>query len=103
MLIVLAARRAIDTTTRLQRGNFRRSAPASPRPVTIPIRAQVIWTAAIRGHVSQAVQSKALPSWAPAIEYVAIPEGSPSAAPVMRPGPIAERKRRSGPGFLVAV
>ena len=46
------------------------------------------------GQVRNAVQRRLVPSCAPAMEYVAIPEGSSSAAPVMRPGPSAERRRR---------
>lgn len=36
-----------------------------------------------------------MPSCAPAIEYVTIPEGSSSAAPVIRPGPRTDKKRFS--------
>src|ERR1022692_1077930 len=46
------------------------------------------------GQVRKAVQRRLVPSCAPAMEYVAIPEGSSSAAPVMSPGPSAEKKRR---------
>jgi hypothetical protein len=53
------------------------------------MRAHIICTAAISGHVINAVQSSLVPSSAPATEYVAMPEGSSSAAPVMTPGPIA--------------
>src|ERR1700690_46747 len=53
----------------------------------MPMRAHIIWTAAISGHVSNAVQRSVVPSCAPATEYVAMPEGSSSAAPVMIPGP----------------
>ena len=35
-----------------------------------------------------------MPNCAPVMEYVAIPEGSSSAAPVMTPGPNAARMRR---------
>src|SRR5678816_2840547 len=48
------------------------------------------------GHVRAAVHSKEVPRRAPATEYVATPDGSSSAAPVMRPGPRAEKKRRTG-------
>src|SRR5438105_11173634 len=47
------------------------------------------------GQVMAAVQRSDVPSCAPATEYVATPEGSSSAAPVMRPGPSAEKKRRT--------
>jgi hypothetical protein len=68
MLIVFAAASARHTTTRLQRGNFCRRAPARPIPVTMPMRAHIIWTAAMSGNVSHAVQRSAVPSCAPAIE-----------------------------------
>jgi hypothetical protein len=58
------------------------------------MRAHIICTAAINGHVSSAVQSSLVPSCAPATEYVAIPEGSSSAAPVITPGPIDFNKER---------
>ena len=38
-----------------------------------------------------AVQSMAVPICAPAMEYVAMPEGSSSAAPVINPGPSSEK------------
>jgi hypothetical protein len=66
-----------------------------PGHVTIPIRAHIIWTVAMSGQVIAAVQRSDVPSWAPATEYVATPEGSSSAAPVTRPGPSAEKKRRT--------
>src|ERR1019366_3980337 len=52
-----------------------------------PIRAHIISTAAISGHVRSAVQRSLVPSCAPATEYVAMPDGSSSAAPVITPGP----------------
>src|ERR1019366_8061922 len=52
-----------------------------------PIRAHIISTAAISGHVRSAVQRSFVPSCAPATEYVAMPDGSSSAAPVITPGP----------------
>src|SRR4029079_8210482 len=48
------------------------------------------------GHVRAAVHSKEVPRRALATEYVATPDGSSSAAPVMIPGAIAEKKRRTG-------
>jgi hypothetical protein len=68
MLMVFATSRADAAATRRGLGNFRRRAPASPRPVTIPMRAHVICTAAIRGHVRKAVQRSDVPNRAPAIE-----------------------------------
>src|SRR5450755_2047906 len=87
MLIVLAAIRARTKAPRSQLGNRRLKFPARPCPVTIPIRAHIICTAAINGHVRSAVQRSLVPSCAPATEYVAMPDGSSSAAPVITPGP----------------
>jgi DNA-binding transcriptional LysR family regulator len=49
------------------------------------------WTAAMRGNEIRAVQRVPHPSEAPATEYVEIPDGSSSAAPVTRPGPSSTR------------
>ena len=59
----------------------------------MPMRAHIIWTGAIRGQVRSAVHSIVVPNWAPASEYVAMPDGSSSAAPVITPGPIAPAMR----------
>src|SRR5450755_4508709 len=99
MLIVFAASRARTTARSSQLGNRRLKFPAKPCPVTIPIRAHIICTAAISGHVRSAVQRRLVPSCAPATEYVAMPDGSSSAAPVMTPGPSAfnsDRIHRDG-------
>ena len=95
-LIVLAAKSAKVTMRISHRGKRLRNVSASPRPVTIPIRAHIICTAAISGQVSGAVQSNAVPCCAPAMEYVAMPDGSSSAAPVIRPGPSLRRNRVTG-------
>ena len=87
ILIVLAIKRAMTTASNSHLGNRCLRFPARPCPVTLPMRAHIICTAAISGHVRSAVQSSLVPSCAPATEYVAIPEGSSSAAPVMMPGP----------------
>ena len=63
------------------------------------MRAHIICTAAISGHVMSAVQSRLVPSCAPAIEYVAIPDGSSSAAPVISPGPRLAQNLRMTFGF----
>src|ERR1017187_1862988 len=97
MLIVFARRRENVATMTKGFGMRFRSAAASPSPRTMPIRAHIIWTAAMSGQVRRAVQRRLVPSCAPAMEYVAIPEGSSSAAPVMSPGPSTEKKR---PGHL---
>jgi hypothetical protein len=50
---------------------------------------------AMSGNVMSAVQRVESPYAAPACEYVAIPEGSSSLAPVTRPGPRIFQKRKS--------
>src|ERR1700761_3880720 len=56
---------------------------------------------AIIGVVMSATQSMVKPVDAPATEYVEIPEGSSSAAPVISPGPRVAKKRLTGPADLV--
>ena len=70
-------------------------------PLTIPIFAQRNWITDMSGKVTSAVQRVAYPSGAPAIEYVPIPEGSSSAAPVIKPGPNVFKKRLSRLGGRV--
>jgi hypothetical protein len=53
------------------------------------------WTAAIKGNEKSAVHRGRYPNNAPATEYVEMPDGSSSAAPVTRPGPRSEKKRRN--------
>ena len=69
-------------------------------PVTMPIRAHMNCTQAISGQVMSAVHNSEVPNCAPTIEYVAMPEGSSSAAPAVTPGPRAEKNRRMRPSFL---
>jgi len=64
------------------------------------MRAHIICTAAISGQVISAVHSSEVPSCAPVMEYVAMPDGSSSAAPVINPGPRAPKKRLIGFGFF---
>ena len=87
MLIVFAVKRAMTNASKSHFGNRCLKFPARPCPVTLPMRAHIICTAAISGQVSSAVQRSLVPSCAPATEYVAMPDGSSSAAPVMIPGP----------------
>jgi hypothetical protein len=61
MLIVLAASRETTKTPSSQLGNRRLKFPAKPCPVTIPIRAHIICTAAISGQVRSAVLKKTGP------------------------------------------
>lgn len=90
-LMVLATNKTTQASMRTQRGNFWRSALARPFPVTMPICAHMNWTQPMNGQVMKAVHSCAVPSCAPAIEYVAIPDGSSSAAPAINPGPNKEK------------
>jgi hypothetical protein len=53
-------------------------------------------TTAIIGVVSRASHSIENPVLAPATEYVEMPEGSSSAAPVIKPGPRTEKNFRRG-------
>jgi hypothetical protein len=53
---------------------------------------------AINGKVKRAVHKVEKPNCAPACEYVAIPDGSSSLAPVMRPGPNERRNASSFEG-----
>src|SRR5579862_1129921 len=62
-----------------------------PRPVTRPRRAQISWIAAMRGNEKSMVHSIPMPNCAPTCEYVAMPLGSSSAAPVIKPGPSLQR------------
>jgi hypothetical protein len=61
----------------------------------MPRRAHIICTAVISGNENRAVHNGAYPNAAPVTEYVEIPEGSSSAAPVMRPGPRPAKNRRN--------
>src|SRR5580700_3376209 len=87
MLIVLAIKSAKTTVSNIHLGKRCLKFAARPCPVTLPMRAHIICTAAINGHVRRAVHSSLVPSCAPAMEYVAMPDGSSSAAPVIIPGP----------------
>ena len=60
---------------------------AKPTPVTKPIRAHISCTAPISGKERRESQIRPKPLDAPICEYVAMPEGSSSAAPVVSPGP----------------
>src|SRR6266436_213457 len=57
-------------------------------------------TAAMSGNVSSAIHSVAYPYAAPATEYVEIPDGSSSAAPVMTPVPKQANLLRRRAGLL---
>src|SRR5438309_866478 len=61
--------------------------PAIPRPVVRPIRAEISWMEHISGSVRHVVHNSPSPNCAPTCEYVAIPDGSSSDAPVINPGP----------------
>src|ERR1051325_7588970 len=98
MLKTFATIRRKQALHNIQRGQVRRKTPARPRPVTIPKRAHIIWTADIRGNEKRAVHNGAYPNKAPVTEYVDIPEGSSSAAPVIRPGPRSAKKSRTRRG-----
>ena len=97
MLNTLATTSSAQAPQRIDRGYRRRTTPASPRPVTIPSRAHMSCTPAISGNEKSAVHSGAYPNDAPVTEYVEMPDGSSSAAPVTKPGPSpAKNTRHSG-------
>src|SRR5881409_1958848 len=54
------------------------------------------------GNENSAVQSWAYPKAAPVTEYVEMPEGSSSAAPVIKPGPRSAKNPRRRAGRKVA-
>jgi hypothetical protein len=64
----VAEKSAIAAIRRTGRENFWRRAAMSPPPVTIPTRAHMLCTPAIKGQVSGASQSSPVPNCAPAIE-----------------------------------
>src|SRR5438477_12274004 len=108
MLIVFAMTSNAQADHSTHGGYRLRMTPARPKPVTRPRRAHINCTAAISGNENRAVQSGAYPKRAPAIEYVEMPEGSSSAAPVIRPGPrlpknLRNRRRRGGLPELLSV
>src|SRR5437764_8115148 len=95
MLTELAPKSANAVRISIQRGIFFLSAEPTPSPVTIPIRAQVNCTHPMRGQVRHAVQSRDVPSCAPALEYVAMPEGSSLDAHETMSGPHFKQSRTS--------
>src|SRR5262245_59861591 len=58
--------------------------------------ALISWIAAISGKVNSITQLILVPNAAPTCEYVAIPLGSSSEAPVIRPGPRTDQKPLRG-------
>jgi len=80
-------------------GSLWRSARRLPEPgrreVTRPIHALISWIAAISGKVRSIVHRIVNPNWAPTWEYVVMPLGSSSEAPVTMPGPSFARPRNS--------
>ena len=68
MVAIFASRRPPERKTTSDFGYLSRNIPARPLPVTNPIRAHIICTAAIKGQVMNAVHKRAVPNCAPAIE-----------------------------------
>jgi len=66
---------------------------ARPSPLTIAMRAHMPWMTAIIGVVTSVSHNIEYPVDAPATEYVEMPEGSSSEAPVMNPGPRIDKAR----------
>ena len=61
---------------------------AKPFPENNPKRAVASCTAIASGNAANVDHSMENPNAAPTCEYVPIPDGSSSAAPVIKPGPI---------------
>ena len=67
-VIVFVTNKASEIVPTRGRGNFSPSARDRPCPVTMPMRAQAIWMAAMSGQVRSAVQRIAVPNCAPTTE-----------------------------------
>ena len=87
MLNTLAAVTSVTAPTSTGREKRSLMSEASPRPFASPRRPAVSCTAAASGHVNNAVHRKSNRNAAPTCEYVPMPEGSSSEAPVTIPGP----------------
>jgi len=87
MLNVFATATSTTQTTSTRRPRCRRIRVDSPMPLPSPSRAAVSWTAAAMTPTIGIDHSRVTPYAAPTCEYVPIPEGSSSAAPVTMPGP----------------
>jgi hypothetical protein len=91
MLKTFAVATSATATYRTQGGYRRLIEVARPCPVVMPSRAAVSCTAAANGSVTIVIQSSPNPNAAPTCEYVPMPEGSSSAAPVTTAGPNREK------------
>jgi len=87
ILMVLATTSRPTSVSVSQRGQTLPILLAKPSPVTQPMRAESIWMPIISGVVSRSIHTRPKRNCEPACEYVAMPLGSSSAAPVIRPGP----------------
>ena len=67
-VIVFATNNPRQAAATSGRGNFSPSARASPLSVTRPMRAHIIWIAAMSGQVMNAVHRTEVPSCAPTTE-----------------------------------
>jgi hypothetical protein len=102
MLKTLAPTTRTAANHRTGRANPSLIRDISPRPLVRPSRAAVSCTAEASGSEINAVQTRSNRNVAPTCEYVPIPAGSSSAAPVTNPGPSVRkypnprRRRRAG-------
>ena len=87
MFIVFAIRRRIVSGKIIFFEYFCLITADNPLPVTRPTLAHISWIAVIIGYRNNTNQAIPNPNCAPACEYVAIPDGSASDAPVIIPGP----------------
>ena len=76
-------------TAKYSTGRGKRSRNSVDRPLSrvIPRRAAISWTPTANGATYRADHASRSPNSAPTWEYVPMPDGSSSAAPVTRPGP----------------
>lgn len=87
ILLAIISRLDIGYTTLVEYFFFIKA--AKPFPLKRPIRAHISCITIIVGNRNSIIHSIPRPNFAPTWEYVAISDGSSSAAPVIRPGPNA--------------
>jgi len=91
ILIVFAINRRLDIGYMILAEYFFFIRAAKPFLLKRPILAHISCIIIIIGNRYKDIHNMPRPNFAPACEYVAIPEGSSSAAPVITPGPSALR------------
>ena len=89
ILMVLAIIRRLDMGYTILAEYFFFIKAANPFPLKRPIRAHISCMTIIVGNRNRVIHNIPRPNFAPAWVYVAMPDGSSSAAPVITPGPKA--------------